>query len=173
MISLTYTSLGTGIPTGDELRRFEGLLAGLKNTDLFIMLDVTEPATHFVEKLKNISSEAVICMKRFNGDGNSVALMQFSSQPKLIIGFDDPCFLDDKCLQKKGRDVRYTRGWNNYFFNPLTAFDEYTRYGNLIFSLSWTSRSSATHAPGSGLISTDALSSKIANFIKYRWQLTL
>ena len=40
----------------------------------------------------------------------------------------------------------------------------------LIFLWSWTPRttprSSATHAPGSGLISTDALSPKKENFIK-------
>ena len=50
----------------------------------------------------------------------------------------------------------------------LTAFDEYTRFGNLIFLWSWTPRmtprSSATHAPGSGLISTDALSKKNSKF---------
>ena len=34
-----------------------------------------------------------------------------------------------------------------------------------------TPRSSATHAPGSGLISTDAPSPKMANFIKYVWHL--
>ena len=52
----------------------------------------------------------------------------------------------------------------------LTANDGYTRFGNLIFLWFWTTRttprSSATHAPGSGLISTDALSPQIANFIK-------
>ena len=36
--------------------------------------------------------------------------------------------------------------------NPLVAIDEYTRSGNLIFSWSWTPRttprSSVTHAPG-------------------------
>ena len=51
---------------------------------------------------------------------------------------------------------------------PLTAFDQYTRFGNLIFLWSWaprtTPRSSATHAPGSGLISTDALMSKNSKF---------
>ena len=45
-------------------------------------------------------------------------------------------------------------------FNPLAANDEYTRFENLIFLWSWTPRttyrSSATHAPGSSLISTDA-----------------
>ena len=96
-----------GIPTEAELRRFEGLLAGLKNTDLLIMLDVTNPATDFVDKLKNISSDAVTCMKRFNQDGNSVAVLTFSSQPKLIIGFDDPCLLDHACLKNKAKDVRY------------------------------------------------------------------
>ena len=43
--------------------------------------------------------------------------------------------------------------------NPLAANDEYTSFGNLIFLWSWTPRatpkSSATHTPGTGLISTD------------------
>ena len=34
-----------------------------------------------------------------------------------------------------------------------------------------TPRSSATHAPGSSLIPTDALSPKTANFIKNGWDL--
>ena len=59
--------------------------------------------------------------------------------------------------------------------NLLVAIDEYTRSGNLIFLWSWTPRttprSSTTHAPGSCLISTDALSPKIANFIKKGWHL--
>ena len=43
-------------------------------------------------------------------------------------------------------------------FLPLAAIDEYTRSGNLIFFVvldpRTSPRSSATHAPGSGLIST-------------------
>ena len=50
---------------------------------------------------------------------------------------------------------------------PLAANDEYTRSGNLIFLWSWTPKSFATHAPGSGLISTNALSRKIENFIEF------
>ena len=59
--------------------------------------------------------------------------------------------------------------------NPLAANDEHTRSGNLTFYQSWTPRmtlkSSPTHAPGISLISTDPLSSKVANFIKSGWQL--
>ena len=43
----------------------------------------------------------------------------------------------------------------------IAANDEYTRSKNFIFYRSWTPRttprSSLSHAPGSGLISTDAL----------------
>ena len=52
--------------------------------------------------------------------------------------------------------------------NPLSAIGKYTDHWkfNLFMVLDpWTPRSSATHAPERGLISTDA-SPKIANFIK-------
>ena len=39
--------------------------------------------------------------------------------------------------------------------------------GNFMFIGPGPPRSSTTHVPGSGLISTDALSPKIANFIKF------
>ena len=42
---------------------------------------------------------------------------------------------------------------NIFQLNPLAVNDEYTRSGNLIFLWPWI----ATHAPGSGLISTYAL----------------
>ena len=50
---------------------------------------------------------------------------------------------------------------HTFFIKPLAANDECIRSGNLICLWSWTPRttprSSATHAPESGLISTDAL----------------
>ena len=52
--------------------------------------------------------------------------------------------------------------------NPLPVIDEYTRIINSICLWSWTPRttprSSATHAPGSGLISIDAKSPKNSTF---------
>ena len=62
-------------------------------------------------------------------------------------------------------------------FNPLAANDEYTRIENLILLWSWTPtpkmtpRSSATHAPESGLALTNRQSPKKAHFIKNEWHL--
>ena len=63
ILVLTF-STEIGIPTEIQLRSFEGLLADLKNTDLFIMVDVTKPAANFVEKMKNMFRDVVVCMKK-------------------------------------------------------------------------------------------------------------
>ena len=59
--------------------------------------------------------------------------------------------------------------------NPLSGNVKYTPHGKFhhlsVLDPYMTSRSSGTHAPGSGLISTDAPSPKIANFITNGWQL--
>ena len=107
------------------MQRFEGLLVGLKNTDLLIMVDVTTEAEVFVQKLKNISKEAITCMKKFvNVDGNSVAVMLFSSKSNLIINFDDPCLKDDACLQKLAKKVKYVffSFLFSYFLSPSLSF---------------------------------------------------
>ena len=94
------------MPSDSTLAKFEELLSGLKNTDLLIMMDVSQEASQLVENLSNISSDAVACMKKFSDNGNSVAVMKFASTPQLSITFDDPCVKDDACLLKKTKDIR-------------------------------------------------------------------
>ena len=86
------------------------------------------------------------------------------------------CLIISKCEIK--HFVTNTNQSKSLYFNKLLTLalnDEYTRSGNLIFFMvltpKTTPRSFVTHAPGNSLISTDALSQKIANFIKNGWQL--
>ena len=61
--------------------------------------------------------------------------------------------------------IQHTEPHTVYMLNPLSPN---VANWNMIFLWSWTSRttprSSATHAPGSGLLSTDALKSKNSKF---------
>ncbi|XP_066930449.1 uncharacterized protein [Clytia hemisphaerica] len=98
---------GSGIDPGDKiLKEFEALLSNLKDTDLLVMVDVTQPAENFTEALKNISKDAVPCMKKFSEEKNSVSVMTFSSTPQLIIDFDSPCLKDIACMEDKGKTIK-------------------------------------------------------------------
>jgi len=112
-----YDEGSGGFPPDDDLTNFEHLLLGLNNTDLLIMVDVSVAAEEFLERLKNISTESIACMKKFRDNNNSVAVMTFASSPSLAINFTDCVGADttetEKCLLERGQKVRKADGKRN------------------------------------------------------------